>query len=162
MIPRDPTRRLTRRLKMAKKARQRGKVHASSSGDDFTSPRDGYGLPRRITARATENPDLPGIIVTVEIEAEEGRARARSVLVETEGTAGVGWTVLANVPTRDIVATAVLASLWRMLPGDDEGTTRHLPLSLSVADVDIDEVREIVQSAVGYRPNMDRFEGVRA
>jgi len=149
-----------------KKARgQRGKVRTTwdfpIGFKDFTSPRDGYGLPSRLTAVATEDPELPGVVITVEVAIEEGRARARSVEVETDDPAGVGWTILANAPVRDIVATAVLASLWLMGPGEEEGTIRYLPLS-EATNVDVDEVREIVQSAVGYRPNIDRFEGVRA
>jgi hypothetical protein len=125
----------------------------------FTSPRDGYGLPSQFTAVAKDDPELLGVVVTVEVEVEGGHARARSVCVETDGPGGIGWTTLANVRTRDIVATAVLTALWRMGPGDEEGTIRYLPLSET--DFDPDEVREIVQSSVGYNPNMDRFEGVR-
>lgn len=146
---------------MPKKARtQRGKVHTRwdfpIGFKDFTSPRDGYGLPSQMTATATENPDLPGVQVTVEIEVEEGRARARSVCVETDSPGGIGWTTLANVPVRDIVATSVFTGLWRMGPGEKEGTIQYLPLSET--DVDMDEVREIVQSSVGYSPNVDGFE----
>jgi len=146
----------------SKVRRPRGKVRATwdfpIGFKDFTSPRDGYGLPRQITAHATDNPELPGVDVTVEIEIEEGRARARRVTVETDDPAGVGWTTVAAVPIRDITATAVLASLWRMGPGDEEGTIRYLPLS-EAAHVDTGEVREIVQSVVRYAPDLDRFEG---
>jgi hypothetical protein len=152
---------------MTKKARkERGKVRMEWDEGfplgfkSFTSPRDGYGLPGRLTAVATDDPDLPGVVVTVKVEVENGRARARSVLVDTDNPAGVGWTTLASVRTRDIVATAVLSALWRMEAGDEEGTIRYVPLSET--DVDMDEVREIVQNAVGYSPNMDRFERVRS
>jgi hypothetical protein len=144
-----------------KKANDRGTVHTSwdlSMPADFTTPRDGYALPRKLTARATEDPRLPDVVVEVEIEIEEGRARATRVSVER--SEGVGWTALANVPVRDIVGTAVLTALHRVEPGDQPGSFRTVMLRMLGQRLDPDEAREIVQASVGYAPNLDRFEGV--
>jgi hypothetical protein len=144
---------------MAKKAgAQRGKVDTSFDypPKTITSPRDGYGLPPRLEAVFKDDAELPGVVVTVQIEVEVGRARATKVCVETESPGGIGWTTLASVRTRDIVATAVLTALGRLVPGDEEGTYRYV--LLPDADYDEDEVREIVRSSVGYTPNMDRYE----
>jgi hypothetical protein len=127
-------------------------------GPDFTTPRDGYALPRKLKARATGNPRLPAAVVDVEIEIDGGKARATRVSVER--LEGVGWTALANVPVRDIVGTAVLTALHRVLPGDQPGSFLTVPLSMIGKKADPDEVREIVQESVGYAPNLDRFVGV--
>jgi hypothetical protein len=107
-------------------------------------PRDGYVLPRKLKAHATA-PD--GTVADVEVEVANGRARARSVTVATEKPGGVGWTALAKVPIRNIVATACLDALFRVEVGDGEAM-QLLPLRKA----DADDARQVVQGLVGYKP----------
>jgi hypothetical protein len=109
----------------------------------LTSPRDGWMLPSKLKAEAKRG-DLH---VNVEIDVVEGRARARRVEVETDNPRGVGWTALAKIPVRNIVATAVLDSLWKTVP-DEEGVPNIVPMGSG----DADAAREVVQAAVGYHP----------
>jgi hypothetical protein len=130
----------------------RGKVRTQANLEDYgVFPRDGFVLPHKMTANA-ELTDGP--TVTVEIEVTEGRARARTVMVTTSGPGGIGWTMLANLPIRDIVATAVLDRLMRARPF--EGGLHLEPIRKS----DADEAREIVQGAVGYNPRTEGFRRV--
>jgi hypothetical protein len=133
-----------------RKKESRGTVRSTwdwTSG--FTTPRDGWVVPRRGTADA----DLPGgVRVRIEIEVEEGKARARTVTVSTENAHGVGWKALSQIPTRDIVATALLDGLMKAGPGD-EGAVQLLPPGRS----DTEEVREVIQAAVGYNPRTEGF-----
>jgi hypothetical protein len=115
----------------------------------FTTPRDGWAIPREGRADA----ELPGgLLVHIEIEVEEGHARARSVTVSTENPHGVGWRALSQIPARDIVATAILDGLMKAGPGD-EGAVQLLPPGRA----DADQLREVVQAAVGYRPRVEGF-----
>jgi hypothetical protein len=117
-------------------------------------PRDGYILPSQLIARTERD----GVTVEIDVEIVGRRARARRVTVTAEEEAGIGWTALAGVDTRNIVATAVLSALMRAsLP--EEGTIHLAPLS---PDVDADEVLQIVRDAVGYRPSLEKYEGVLA
>jgi hypothetical protein len=116
----------------------------------FTTPRDGWAVPRKIQADA----NLPGgVRVNIEIEVEEGHARARRVSFETDNPRGVGWTALAKAPVRDIVATAVLGNLKKATLRPNGSMRIELPTAQ-----DSEAVREIVQAAVGYRPNTEGFE----
>lgn len=117
-------------------------------------PRDGYVLPSKLQAHV-ELED--GAQVDVDVEIVEGKARARRVCVAAEGRSGIGWTTLATVPTRDIVATAVVQSLMTAIPGDDGGI-RMTPVDPEI--VDLDEVQQVVDAVVRYRPDLERFEGV--
>jgi hypothetical protein len=103
-----------------------------------------YSFPRRLRAVA----ELPsGIEAVVEVEVSDGRARASSVTVRGGGRHGIGWTALAKVPVRDIVATAVLSTLLRTEVAAD-GTVQLARLE----EADALEVRDIIQRVVGYRP----------
>lgn len=120
---------------------------------DYTVfPRDGFVLPRTIKAHAEL---AEGTVVDIDIAIAAGRARAVKVTVTAER--GVGWTMLANVPTRDIVGTAVLDKLMRaeMQPG---GALQLAPLRKSDANV----VRQIVQGMVGYNPKTKTLKRVPA
>jgi hypothetical protein len=115
--------------------------------------RGGYVLPSELTATATLR---DGIMARVVVEIADGRAVAREVTVSSSKTTGVGWTTLSGIPIRDVVATGVLACLMRATTRKDGGI--HLdPLG---PNADPEEVREIVQGSVGYRPDLDRFEAV--
>jgi hypothetical protein len=115
----------------------------------FTSPQDGWVVPREGTADG----ELPGgTRVHVEIEVAEGRARARRVTVESDQPHGVGWRALAKAPVRDMVATAVLGGLYRTMPGD-EGAVQLVPLEPK----DAEEALEVVRAAVGYKPDTEGF-----
>jgi hypothetical protein len=144
---------------MPRTKKKRGKVWVTFDFPeaylDLTFPRDGYALPRHLEARATENPDLPGVTVEVEIEITEGHARAISVKATSDD--GVGWTTLSAVPVRDIVGTAVLSALHTVKP-DGEGHIAYMPIDQNAP---VDDVREIVQAAVRYAPDLDRFDGER-
>jgi hypothetical protein len=78
--------------------------------------------------------------------------------VTAEDEAGIGWTALAGVDTRNIVATAVLATLMRATRVE-EGTIHLAALG---PDADADEVLQIVREAVGYRPSLEKYQGVLA
>jgi hypothetical protein len=132
-----------------KKKESRGTVRMSSNWlEGFTTPRDGWVLPRKLKADA----ELPGgVQVSIEVEVEEGRARARSVTVSTTNPHGVGWKALSEIPARDIVATAVLDSLQKVVPVSEEEVKYVIP-----ERADAEQVREVVQAAVGYRP---KYEG---
>jgi len=148
---------------MTAESKNRGKVRTSWEFEeykDFTFPENGYGLPRRLKGVLTEDPKLPDVTVTVEIAVDEGRAFAHHVCVEKDRLGGIGWNLLANVKTRDIVGTAVLTALHRVVP-QEAGTFSLAPLG-TVADVDPEEVLRIVQRLVGYFPDLERFEGKRA
>jgi hypothetical protein len=129
----------------------KGRVHTDRSLIDYTVfPADGYALPRKMTARAELS---RGLTVVVDIVMIEGRARAQKVTVSASDPRGIEWTPFAKLPLRDIVATAVLDSLMKVEPGD-EGAFQFMPARNS------ETVREIVQAAVGYRPDLDRFRRV--
>jgi hypothetical protein len=141
---------------MAKKEKPqsgRGKVSTRRDLWNYTVfPRDGYVLPSELAAHAELS---DGTVVDVDVEITGGRARAHRVsLTAKEGT-GIGWTELSRLPLRDIVGTAVLDALMKAAPGDD-GTIHLAPL----VKADSDEVRQIVQGAVGYSPNYKGFERV--
>jgi hypothetical protein len=144
---------------MPRSNKKRGKVRVTFDFPeaylDLTFPRDGYALPRHLRATATENPDLPGVTVEVEVEIKEGRARPSSVKVSSDD--GVGWTTLSAIPVRDIVGTAVLHALHTVKP-EGEGRIAYMPIDQNAP---VDEVREIVQAAVRYAPDLDRFDGER-
>jgi hypothetical protein len=110
-------------------------------------------LPRRLSAHATDDPDLPGLEVDVEIEIEQGRARASHLAVTAPD--GIGWATLSRIPVRDIVGTAVLTALMRTRQGDGNAI---LPVPLERSDAQ--DARVIVQGLVGYRPDLERLEGV--
>jgi hypothetical protein len=134
------------------KKKSRGKVATRwNLTGPTTSPRDGWLLPRELELDA----ELPGgVLVHIVVGVVEGKARARSVTVRTDKPHGVGWTALSNVPVRDLVATAVLGALHKLVP---EGKVGRLVLATpSKADADV--VRRIVQSSVGYRPKTEGFE----
>jgi hypothetical protein len=99
-------------------------------------------LPAKVTAEA----DRGGVRVEIEIDVVEGRARARRVTVETDNPHGVGWAALAKAPIRDIVATAILASLWKTVP-DADGVPNIVPMERA----DEAAAHDVVQAAVGYR-----------
>jgi hypothetical protein len=129
-------------------AEAKGRVHTKRELTDYTVfPADGYVLPKKMTATA----EISGLTVVVEIEMIEGRARAQRVTVSTSDPRGIEWTPFAKLPLRDIVATAVLDSLTQVMPGE-EGAWQWVP-----PDPDSQAVREIVQEAVGYKPDLDRF-----
>lgn len=135
---------------MATKKKEEWTVRWRSDWNEgFTSPRDGWILPRKLEADA----ERAGVRVSVEIDVEEGKARARRVSVETDNPHGVGWTELAKIQVRNIVGTAVLGSLMKTAAGD-EGAVQLLPPERK----DSDTVRQIVQGAVGYRPRTLRTE----
>jgi hypothetical protein len=115
----------------------------------FTTPRDGWVVPRRGTADAKLR---GGLRVRIKIEVEEGRARARSLTVSTRTGHGIGWRALSRIPTRDIVATAILDGLMKAAPGAD-GTVELQPPERA----DANAVREVVRSAVGYNPQTEGF-----
>jgi hypothetical protein len=114
----------------------------------------GYVLPTELTATATLK---DSITAEVTVAIAEGRAKARKIVVASEKPNGIGWTTLASIEVRNIVATAVLDSLMRATTGTG-GSITLLPLGKP--ELSSDEVREIVQGAVGYRPDLDRFKAV--
>jgi hypothetical protein len=122
-------------------------VHTSWEIFDAAAVADGWLLPGRLTARSEGD----GKSVRIEIEVSGGKARAKEVTVSSDRPHGVGWSVLATLPVRNIVATACLDALRRAEPGD-EGTL-HLS---APRKQDADEVRRIVQGLVGYRPKATR------
>jgi hypothetical protein len=132
-------------------AETKGRVHTERNLTDYTVfPADGYVLPKKMTATAEPG---SGLTVVVEIEMIEGRARAQKVTVSASDPRGIEWTPFAKLPLRDIVGTAVLDSLVKVDPGN-EGTFQFMPAR------DTEAVREIVQAAVGYNPNLNRFRRV--
>ena len=117
---------------------------------DLSSPRDGWTLPRELELDA----ELPGDVqVHIDVEVRQGKARARSVNVSTTRPHGVGWTALSQVPVRDLVATAVLDALLKSVPTSE--SSREL---VPPEPKDAETVREVVQAAVGYRPDVEGFE----
>jgi hypothetical protein len=144
---------------MPGKRQDRGKVRTTwewgaPPGADLLA--GGYALPHRLHARAYEDPDLPGVEVEVEVEVTKGRARAVEIKVSTPD--GIGWATLSKVPVRDIVGTAVLAGLHRAVP-DKQGRLTFVPVgSMAPEELDVEEIRQIVQRSVGYRQDLDRFE----
>jgi hypothetical protein len=140
----------------------RGKVRTTwewGSYSDMNLLAGGYALPRYLHTVAYEDPDLPGVEIRAEVEITGGRARAIEVTVASPG--GVGWAMLSKVPVRDIVGTAVLAGLHRATTPDVKGRLSYEPISSAPADeLDVDEIRQIVQRSVGYRQDLDRFEQV--
>lgn len=103
----------------------------------------GFAAPRRFPAEA-ELPD--GTRVRIQIELERGRARAKELTVRND--AGIGYTALAGIPVRDIVATALLIATMKahatsggiqfVHPSPDDG-----PL-----------LGELIRRLVGYRPRL--------
>jgi hypothetical protein len=119
---------------------------------DLSSPRDGWTLPRELELDA----ELPGDIqVHMDVDVRQGKARARSVTISTTKPHGVGWTALTQVPVRDLVATAVRDALLKSVP-TSESSRELVPPGAK----DAEEVREVVQVAVGYRPDVEGFERV--
>jgi hypothetical protein len=136
------------------KAEIRGKVSARYNFSGGTSsPRDGWVLPGELQVHA-ELPD--GIHVHVDVVVVEGRAKARSVTVSALLEHGVGWQALSKTPVRDIVAVGVLDALRKVTTYDD-GTVLGILLP---REKDMDEVNEIIQATVGYRPRTEGFERV--
>jgi hypothetical protein len=131
----------------------RGRVRTElPSPEDFTDREflGRFSLPRRFRAHA----ELPGgLSATVEVAIRDGRARAEAVTVRHPR--GVGWSALAGVPVRSIVATACLSQLMRTTVGVD-GTAHLEP----VRKDDWREVRDAIQRLVGYAPRTDGLEVV--
>lgn len=115
----------------------------------------GYALPSEITAH-TELAD--GTLVEIEVAVTGERAWARSVCASTENPRGVGWTTLSRVPIRNIAATAVLTALHKLTPTDD-GRVSFMQVGADDAE-NADDIRQIVQAAVGYAPDTSKFKGV--
>lgn len=138
---------------MSPRKKPRGRVRTTvPDPEDFVSREfvGSFSLPRRLRAQA----ELPsGVEAVVEIRVENGRARAEAVTVRHPR--GVGWTALATVPVRDIVATACLSSLMRTVVLPD-GTARLEP----VRREDWREVRDVVRALVGYAPRTEGLEVV--
>ncbi len=121
---------------------------------DPVYPADGYMLPRRLTAHATENPEMPDVQVDVVIKVSRGHARAVKVTIEARS--GISWEDLSKVPVRDIVGTAVLTALHTSTPPDEEGRVYFTPINPAEP---VDEVRQdIVRRLVRYRPKLERFD----
>jgi hypothetical protein len=148
------------------KKKERGTVRVRwdwAAGWSF--PRDGWLLPRSLKAD-WEAPD-GRIQAHVDIDVAEGKARARHVEVESEHPHGIGWRTLGQIPVRDIVASAVGYTLRKAAPWVDGAL--QLPaltdagplLPIAPGREDADVVREIVQAAVGYRPDAEGLEVVR-
>src|SRR5512132_2070198 len=129
---------------MAGKKKYRGKVHTNYSLLDMDWVQAGFALPKALTAHAE-------LVGDPEVEVPGGRARARSVRVTSPH--GIGWTTLANVPVRDIVATACLTGLRRAEMSDGNAIDL-VPFS----EKDVDKARDIVQSLVRYSPKTDGLE----
>lgn len=114
----------------------------------------GYMLPRQLHAQVEMD---DGTVVDLDIDVDTDRVRTRSVTVSTERPGGVGWSTLARVPTRDIAAAACSGALKRMeVKGPGHAAV------YAIRDSDRDQVREIVQGLVGYRPDLERFKAVEA
>jgi hypothetical protein len=104
----------------------------------------GHVVPSRIPAWA-ELPD--GTTVTLDIEVTVESARAIEVAVKNER--GIGWTRLATVQVRDLVATAILIVLQRatVKPNGD------IALALPVGKQEEAAAWDVMRTLVGYKPN---------
>ncbi|HXF71948.1 MAG TPA: hypothetical protein VNO79_04970 [Actinomycetota bacterium] len=138
---------------MASRKKARGKVRTTVPDPEHFVSREFVGpfsLPRRLRAHA----ELPGgVEAIVEIAVSGGRARAEAVTVRHPR--GVGWTALATVPVRDIVATACLSTLMRTVVLPD-GTARLEP----VGREDWRAARDAIRGLVGYAPRTEGLEVV--
>lgn len=133
--------------------RKRGTVRTTYEFLDLLKgavfPAPGYALPSEITATA-ELED--GSVVVLELEVTPERALVRTLSVTTDREWGVSARVLASIPTRDIAATAVLDALHVLRP--QRGKSYTLDKLGGRADAErSEEVRQIVQKLVGYKPN---------
>jgi hypothetical protein len=102
-------------------------------------------LPRKFEAKYEEG----GLRVWIEIQIVDNHALARKVVITAD--AGVSSTTLRKIPVRDIMATGCLNELWKVSPGDDGALAVWKP-----ERADADEVRRIVQSLVGYKPDPEK------
>jgi hypothetical protein len=131
---------------VAPKRKPRGTVHVEVTDDLWSDPvflTDGHVVPSSIPAWADM---ADGTTVTLDIEVSDGRARA--VKVSVESARGIGWTTLANVPTRDLVATAVLTVIQR--------ATRKPNGDIALAPPAKGQEQAawaVMRSLVGYEPN---------
>ena len=142
---------------MAKKHRKPWKVRTGGYtpfvwlAEDPVFLAGGFAIPRGFTAHGEHPTD--GTRADVEIEIGDGpRAVARTVSVSTDRPGGVLWNTMSRVPVRDLVGTACLMVLHRGRPTPD-GNTGWLPIGPDDA-ADADELLQIVQGLVGYRPEM--------
>lgn len=135
---------------MAPKRRSRGSVDVDATAAQKSAPvfvADGYVVPSSIPAKATL-PDGTTVSLAIEVSGDPPHARAVRMTVESEQ--GIGWTTLANVPVRDIVATAVLAVLMRATVGRDGSIALAPP-----AKGQEQAAWEVMRTLVGYVPNTD-------
>jgi hypothetical protein len=144
MLPRPEDRR--QEVAPKRKPPERGTLHVEVTADLWSEPvflTDGHVVPSSIPAWADM---ADGTTVTLDIEVSDGRARA--VKVSVESARGIGWTTLANVPTRDLVATAILTVIQRATVKPNGQFALAPP-----AKGQEQAAWEVVRALVGYEPN---------
>jgi hypothetical protein len=137
---------------MTKGRQQRGKVTVNVADRTDRVFIDNYSVPRRFDVNAVL---VDGVTADIRVEIADRRARARRVAVEVDRREGVVYQVLAALPLKDILGSALLPLIWRTEVQPDGKPDFRLP---GANDQEYAEAWALMRRLVGYAPDPEGLE----